>query len=111
MIQLTSPAVKEVLRLKARHKNANLLRLDVCERGCLGLSYLMQFEEGAQEGDQIYDCNTVQVVVSAKRLPHLDGLLVDYTEDLMGGGFRFQNPNSTQSCSCGISFSAAHGSD
>jgi iron-sulfur cluster assembly protein len=30
---------------------------------------------------------------------------LDYSEDLMGGGFRFHNPNAAQSCSCGNSFS------
>jgi Fe-S cluster assembly iron-binding protein IscA len=29
---------------------------------------------------------------------------LDYSEDLMGGGFRFHNPNAIETCGCGNSF-------
>lgn len=108
MIHLSSSAVSEIQRLKAKRKNPHLLcRLSVQFQGCLGLSYLLQFTEAAQLKDQRFHCSGVQVVVDPESLSYLDGLLVDYSEDLMGGGFRFQNPNSAQHCGCGNSFSLA----
>ena len=34
------------------------------------------------------------------------GLQLDYSDALIGGGFQFANPNSTEECGCGKSFSA-----
>jgi iron-sulfur cluster assembly accessory protein len=105
MIHLSNSAKSEILRLKSRHHNSKLLfRLDVQPIGCLGLSYAMNFEEQSKPGDQIYHWDEVQVVVAQGSLPYISGLTIDYSEDLMGGGFRFRNPNATQSCSCGNSF-------
>lgn len=105
MIQLSESATDEVRRLKAKHKNPNLLfRLGIQSTGCLGLSYELGFEETVRESDRIYATNGIQIVVEESNLPLLDGLVVDYSEDLMGGSFRFHNPNAVQNCGCGHSF-------
>jgi iron-sulfur cluster assembly protein len=64
----------------------------------------MSFEAMAQPIDQVFDCGAVQVVIDPQSWPYLNGLTLDYTEDLMGGSFRFDNPNAKQTCSCGHSF-------
>lgn len=69
--------------------------------------YVLALDEQMQAGDQVVRCDGVEIVVDAHSLPYLDGLMLDYTEDLMGGGFRFHNPNAVQSCGCGNSFSVA----
>ena len=65
----------------------------------------MKFDEGVGPEDQIYDFEGIQMVVDRQSLSYIDGLTLDYSEDLMGGGFRFHNPNALQSCGCGHSFS------
>ncbi|HEV7924029.1 MAG TPA: iron-sulfur cluster assembly accessory protein, partial [Verrucomicrobiae bacterium] len=35
----------------------------------------------------------------------LKGTVLDYSDKLVAGGFKFANPNSKASCSCGESFS------
>jgi iron-sulfur cluster assembly protein len=43
---------------------------------------------------------------------YLSGAAIDYEDNLMGGGFRIDNPNAVSSCGCGHSFkTAAHGAD
>ncbi len=106
MILLSDSATNEILRLKAkRHNSGLLLRLGIQSTGCLGLSYTIEFNEGAQSDDQVFHCNGIEVLIDSKSLPYLNGLTLDYSEDLMGGGFRYRNPNATQHCSCGNSFS------
>jgi iron-sulfur cluster assembly accessory protein len=108
MIYLTSTAANEILRLREKRKKPGLMfRLGVQPIGCQGLSYVMEFDEKAQAGDRVFNCDGVQVVIDSESFPYLNGLSLDYSEDLMGGGFRFRNPNVEQSCSCGISFSIA----
>lgn len=105
MIQLSPTATTEILRLRAKTQEPDpKLRIAVINSGCLSLSYSLCFDGGIQSGDQIHRCNEITVVVSSEALSYIDGLVIDYSEDLMGGGFRFHNPNAVQTCSCGNSF-------
>lgn len=105
MIQLSSTATTEILRLQTKSQELDpKLRLAVINDGCLPLSYALCFDSRVQPGDQTYRCNQITVVVGSAALPYVDGLTIDYSEDLMGGGFRFHNPNALQTCSCGNSF-------
>ena len=82
-------------------------RLQVQPGGCSGWFYDMTFDEAASQGDQVYNCKGIAVVVDAQTLNYISGLTLDYSEDLMGGGFRFHNPNAIASCGCGNSFSTS----
>ena len=48
----------------------------------------------------------VKVIVDAKSAIYLQGTQLDYHKDLMGGNFKFVNPNANKTCGCGESFSA-----
>ena len=122
MIQISQAAAREIKRLKQlRQQPDNLFRLSVKAGGCSGLFYNLeldtlssqsQTEETAEENnavshqrqDHSYESNGVTVVVDEQTYSYVQGLKLDYSEDLMGGGFRFQNPNATSSCKCGLSF-------
>jgi iron-sulfur cluster assembly accessory protein len=107
MIQISPAALQEILRLKARRNDPALrFRLGVQAGSCLDLSYQMSFDSTVTPTDQTLDYSELQVVIDAGSFRYLHGLMLDYTEDLMGGGFRFRNPNATQTCGCGYSFSA-----
>jgi iron-sulfur cluster assembly protein len=107
-IQLTDSGLKEVLRLRER-KGADLwLRVGVKGGGCSGLSYTMDFDspDSVTEHDEVYSyASGFSVIVDKKSLLYLYGLVLDYSDDLLGGGFKFVNPNAQRSCSCGSSFS------
>lgn len=107
MIELSKAAAAEVQRLKVKQKKPNaLFRLGVKPGGCAGgMYYTLEFDEAAQPADEIYESKGLQVVVAAETLNYIDGLAIDYSEDLMGGGFRFHNPKATKSCGCSNSFS------
>ena len=85
-----------------------ILRMGVRNGGCSGLSYVMDFstEDDIQEEDEIdtYEKEGIQCIVDAKSLLYLYGLELDYSDDLIGGGFKFFNPNAEESCGCGSSF-------
>lgn len=105
MIYLTEAAVGEIRRLQSQRRNsAPRLRLGVESAGCLGLSYKIDFDEVSKSGDLAYECRGIVVVVEAADLDYIVGMTLDYSEDLMGGAFRFDNPNAVQSCGCGNSF-------
>ena len=106
MINLTAVAVREIIRLQSKQNKPNaLFRLKVQPGGCCSFCYIMQFDTQQNSNDQVYDYGQVKVVVNSQQLNYLNGLILDYFEDLMGGGFRFNNPNARIACGCGNSFS------
>lgn len=55
---------------------------------------VMEYEEG------------FKLVCDSKSLLYLFGMSLDYSDELIGGGFKFNNPNAESSCGCGKSFGA-----
>lgn len=108
-IQLTETALKHVLMLKQQQGNQDLcLRVGVRQGGCSGMSYLMDFENinNINEHDEVYDYEGFNIVCDRKSMLYLYGLVLDYSNAMIGGGFQFTNPNADQTCGCGKSFSA-----
>jgi iron-sulfur cluster assembly protein len=106
MIHLSTAAASEIKRLGSKQPN-QLFRLAVKPGGCSGWYYDMSFEEMAKADDLIFSAQGIQVVVDAESQKYIDGLQLDYSEDLMGGGFRFHNPQVNNTCGCGNSFSTS----
>jgi iron-sulfur cluster assembly protein len=107
VITLTEAAIKEVKRLvNVQGITEGGLRLGVKGGGCSGLSYTINFDEKIGPYDQVYDVEGVKVIVDAKSAIYLQGTQLDYHKDLMGGSFKFVNPNANKTCGCGESFSA-----
>ena len=106
MINLSQAAASEIKRLRSKHQKPNaLFRLGVQPGGCAEMVYTLEFDETPGSEDRVYDCNGLSVVVAQQQLNYIEGLTLDYSEDMMGGGFRFHNPNAKTSCGCGNSFS------
>ena len=108
-IQLTEEALKHVLMLKTQQGNQNLcLRVGVRQGGCSGMSYMMDFEDinNVTEHDDIFDYDGFKIICDRKSLLYLYGLVLDYSNSMIGGGFQFTNPNASQTCGCGKSFAA-----
>jgi iron-sulfur cluster assembly accessory protein len=104
MIHLSPAAASEIGRLKSKQQPNTLFRLTVKTGGCSGWFYDMSFDEIIKAEDQVFDLNGMQVVIDAHSQNYLQGLTLDYSEDLMGGGFRFHNPIAITICGCGNSF-------
>ena len=83
----------------------NLLRVSISGGGCNGLSYKMKFVDDCSSADIQVDTAGVSVVVDTKSALYLRGTEIDFSDNLMAGGFKFTNPNAKASCSCGESFS------
>ena len=75
------------------------------------MSYTMDFigEDEINSDDKIYDYSlsedvAFQVVCDPKSLLYIYGMQLDFSTELIGGGFNFTNPNASQTCGCGSSF-------
>ena len=82
------------------------VRLGVKGGGCSGLSYTIHFDDKIGQYDTVYDLDGIKAIVDAKSAIYLEGIQLDFQKDLMGGAFKFLNPNAQKTCGCGESFSA-----
>ena len=80
------------------------LRVYVSGGGCSGYQYGMALEGEPRASDFITEMHGVKVVVDDVSLAYLKGAKIDYVSDVMGSGFKIENPNATSSCGCGHSF-------
>jgi iron-sulfur cluster assembly accessory protein len=82
------------------------LRVRVVPGGCSGFQYSLNVEEESRQGDFLVEQHGIRLFVDMFSAQYLNGVLVDYTSNMMGSGFTFENPNATGGCGCGTSFSA-----
>lgn len=95
-------AVRELL--EKRNLEGYALRVFISGGGCSGFQYGMALEGNIRENDLSYESEGVKVVVDEVSINYLRGATVDYVDDLMGSGFKIDNPNAVSTCGCGSSF-------
>jgi iron-sulfur cluster assembly protein len=105
LVRLTEAAGRKVAALVAREAQGEFLRVAISGGGCNGLSYKLRFAIAPKRGDILVPTGGARVLVDPKTALYLKGTVVDYSNALIAGGFKFTNPNAKASCSCGESFS------
>ena len=108
MTELLNVTDKARGQLKALEvTTSNFLRLWVGEGGCSGMSYQAVIDNAATPLDVIlYQDDEIKIVSDAASRSYLEGITIDYEDDLVKSGFRFINPNAVKTCGCGGSFQA-----
>ncbi|WLD95456.1 iron-sulfur cluster insertion protein ErpA [Alkalihalobacillus sp. AL-G] len=108
VITITESAVDQIKQMMAAEEDENLfLRVGVQGGGCSGLSYGMGFDSEVKESDTKFEQHGIGVIVDPESKKILEGVIIDYKQNMMGGGFTIDNPNAIASCGCGSSFKTA----
>ena len=110
-ILITNDAIEQILNLLKGQSDKKALRVGVRSGGCSGMSYTMDFigDNEINPDDKVYDYSlqadqSFKVVCDPKSLLYIYGMQLDFSKELIGGGFNFVNPNASQTCGCGSSF-------
>ena len=110
-ILITNDAIEQISNLLKGQSDKKALRVGVRSGGCSGMSYTMDFIVNSEinPDDKVYDYSlktdqSFQVVCDPKSLLYIYGMQLDFSKELIGGGFNFVNPNASQTCGCGSSF-------
>lgn len=116
MISLTEIAATEVGKIIEQQSDSAkkggqdaaplYLRVGVKGGGCSGFSYTLDLTETKTEMDESFAQHGIDVIVDPKSSLYLEGITIDFRDELMGRGFVFHNPNASSTCGCGSSFSA-----
>ena len=103
-LTITESAHAELLKLTSEENS--FLRLWVEQGGCSGMSYQAAVDNTPGPFDvQVFNDGHLTVVTDQNSKIHVEGIHVDYSDDLVKAGFRFINPRASHSCGCGQSFS------
>jgi len=106
MIHVTDKAAEQIKMIMEKEGLlGHGLRVAVVGGGCSGMSYKLNFEKDAAQGDKIYEEKGVRIIVDSKSTLFLNGTTLDFSDGLTGTGFSFVNPNAKSTCGCGTSFS------
>ena len=105
LIAITCGAGLKLTKLIEREQSGIYLRIKITGGGCNGLSYKMKFVVAPKRGDILVLSSGASVLVDSKSALYIRGTELDYSDKMVGGGFKFTNPNAKASCSCGESFS------
>jgi iron-sulfur cluster assembly protein len=101
-IAVTEKASQQIRQLGGDQK---FLRIWVTQGGCSGMVYEASLDENQTPFDVVvYETDGVRILSDRNSSAYLEGLNVDYSEDLISLGFRFSNHNAKKSCGCGASF-------
>jgi iron-sulfur cluster assembly protein len=104
-IDLTPAAADAVQDLLAKRELGEMaLRVFVSGGGCSGFQYGMALEDNIRETDIVTEQHGVKLVIDDISINYLDGAKVDYVDEVMGSGFKIENPNAVSTCGCGSSF-------
>ena len=106
-ISATEKAAKHLNTvMKSNGKENYYLRMSVDGGGCSGMTYKMDFEKDKSEFDKVFESNGLKIICDLKSWLYLQDVQIDYSDDLLNGGFKISNPNAERTCGCGTSFSA-----
>jgi iron-sulfur cluster assembly accessory protein len=107
-LEFTDRAWARVRTILSQPENVGkALRVLVLGGGCAGLQYSMALGF-LKPDDFVLEKENYKVVVDPKSMQYLQGGQVDFYESIQSSGFKFDNPNATVSCGCGISFRTTH---
>ena len=99
-IILTKKAAERLTAvMKAEGNKGFGLRMEVTTGGCSGLNYNMSFEKDQKEFDKVFESQGLRIFCNLKSY-------LDFSNDILNGGFKIINPNAERTCGCGTSFSA-----
>ncbi|USW48678.1 Putative FeS cluster insertion protein [Septoria linicola] len=100
-----SPKAVEQLKELFEQPESKLIRIGVKNRGCSGLAYHLEYVDKPGAFDETVEQDGVKVLIDSKALFSIIGSEMDWLEDKLSARFIFKNPNITEQCGCGESFS------
>jgi len=103
-ISLSDSAAQRVNAFMVNRGKGVGLRLGVRTSGCSGMAYVLEFVDELNTDDVVFEDKGVKVIIDGKSLVYLDGTELDFVKEGLNEGFKFNNPNVSSECGCGVSF-------
>ena len=106
IVSVTERAAAKAISLAAREgRGQSSLRMRVVAGGCSGFSYKLSFESGPEADDLVFEAHGLKILIDPRSAPILAGSRLEFSDAMLGGGFKIENPRAVHECACGESFS------
>tara|TARA_B100001287_G_C22497088_1_gene441767 strand:- start:394 stop:756 length:363 start_codon:yes stop_codon:yes gene_type:complete len=100
-IEITEAAINRLLQVGYKQ-----VEFSVEGGGCSGMNYKMtKFDRELKDNDKVIKEGDLELVIPFSSFVYLIGTKIDFSDDLLNGGFKFSNPQANRTCGCGTSFS------
>lgn len=104
-LTFTENAIERIKNLMAKAPEGALaLRIGVDKKGCSGYVYAVEYATQQNDTDIEQTPGDQKILITAEAATILYGSEVDYVEEDLYSGFKFNNPNAKGECGCGESF-------
>tara|TARA_B100001109_G_scaffold231372_1_gene208485 strand:- start:274 stop:711 length:438 start_codon:yes stop_codon:yes gene_type:complete len=104
-IEVTESAKLAIEKSMSDDGDGSVLVISAESGGCSGYLYDMKIvDRPDEEGYQSISVGKRTIMIHDRDSDLLNGIVLDYKDTLMGGGFQITNPNADRSCGCGQSF-------
>jgi iron-sulfur cluster assembly protein len=96
--------IMEIFKNEGKSTEEYFVRVAVKSGGCSGMSYDMTFDNVTRPTDQIFEDKGMRLVTDLTSFLFLCNTTLNFSGELNGKGFYFENPNAARTCGCGESF-------
>lgn len=104
-VQVTEAAARRIQDQLGKRGHGLGLRLGVRSSGCSGFAYVLDYADEQGAADHVIESHGVKLFIEDDSWPMLKGVTLDYRREGINEAFKFDNPNVTDLCGCGESFS------
>ena len=103
-LNFSDKAIEHFTKSLDKRGNGLGIQIGVRKAGCSGYEYFFDFVDEIKSDYKVFEKNDCKIFVDRQSLSFLKGTLVDYSEDGLNKGIKFENPNAKAVCGCGESF-------
>lgn len=103
-VTLTEAAAERVRDHLATRGHGEGLRFGVKTTGCSGYAYLVNYADEIGPEDLVFESRGVKIIVDRESFSFVDGTQIDFKKNGLNESFQFSNPNVSDTCGCGESF-------
>ena len=100
-LEFTERAQKQIEKITQSNKGKKYFRITIQGGGCSGFKYIFSFDDKIDNNDILFG----KTLVDSESLKIIDGSVIDFKKEMIGESFVINNPKSSASCGCGLSFS------
>lgn len=106
-IQLSESAAERVGGYLRDKPGSVGLRFGVRRTGCSGWAYVVDVADSIDGSDTVFESRGIKVLVNPDSLALVSGTQIDFVKQGLNQSFSFRNPNVTNECGCGESFTVS----
>lgn len=104
LLSISKTAIQQFRHILTQ-QNQQAIFIGLKSGGCNGFEYKIKPTNEVGQDDEAFQVDNVKFLVCGKSLMYLLGTKVDWSSDIMGNQFTFDNPSAKNTCGCNKSFS------